>query len=363
MQIVSSWMEHHPEHEYYLFSRVGLKFDIRKLPDNWQVISDPFIIDNKSLWFALKLPGLIKKYGIEVFWSPNFILPFFKNKNTEYVVTIHDLALFRYRGIAPYRAEIQIRLFLKQNIRVSKKVLTISESTKRDIIELFGADPDKIAVTYAAGLSTDFAGGTEIEAVRTELISERPFFLFIGTIEPRKNLTTILQAYRIYRQDKDRDGSDPKKKSNDGLTPRLVLAGGRGWHCDDIYNAIASHPYSNDIIVPGFINDDEKRYLYEHAIAFLYPSLYEGFGIPVLEAYGYHLPVITARNSSLTEAGGDAAFYIETYDAEAMAYHMHKIENMNEEELTELYKRMDAQLSAFSWRKCADETLAVLTMN
>ena len=110
-QVVTSWMKNHPEHEYFLLSRLDTCFDGQDIPDNWHLLHDPFVIDNRKLWFIFKLPALIKKLGLDAYWGPNYSLPK-KVKGTEYYLSVHDLAIFRFKNIGHWKNSLQLRLLL-----------------------------------------------------------------------------------------------------------------------------------------------------------------------------------------------------------------------------------------------------------
>ena len=178
--------------------------------------------------------------------------------------------------------------------------------------------------------------------MKPEIDIEGRFILFISTIEPRKNIMTLIKAFEGYL-DKYHD---------------LVLAGGRGWKCDSIYRAAENSRYKDKIIMPGYISDEEKQYLLSNAELFAYPSLYEGFGIPVLEAFDKGLPVITTRVSSLPEVGGDAAFYIDDpHDHNALTEQLRHVLTLSEDEKAKLVERTKLQLKRFSWDKNAEEIM------
>ena len=343
-QICKQWMEKHPEHEYYLMARKPICFKEEDLPDNWHILNTPWIIDWGKFWFMFEMPKLIKEYELDVFWGPNYMLPK-KIKGVDYFVSVMDMAIFRFKHVGQFVNSLQIKSTLKSTTKKAKKIIAISESTKNDVVELMNVDPEKVVVTYIAGDSDNkIAAGT----IRTEIQSLDKYFLFIGTIEPRKNIVTIVEGFEKYCD-----------KTGDTETI-LVLAGGRGWNCEEIYNRVQNSNYENRIYMPGFVSDAEKDYLYKHAIAFVYPSLYEGFGMPILEAFRYNTPVITANNSSLPEVGGDAALYIDTFDSEALGMSLIKIATMENNEKAYMKEKMCARLKDFSWHKCAEETLLII---
>ena len=345
-------MEKHPEHEYFLLSRRDTCFQGQQLPENWHIVNTPWAIDKQKLWFLFELPKLIKELKLDVFWGPNYSLPQ-KVSDVCYCLSVHDLAIFKFKHVGQWKNAIKIKLFLRRDIGHAKKVFAISESTKRDLMSMFGVPSEKIHVTYLSGgderKQTKQKEG--MSDIRPEIRRLEALFLFVGTIEPRKNILTIIKGYEQYC----------KNCKEDEKPIPLVLAGARGWNCDEIYRAAEQSPFRDRILMPGYISDDEKEMLFQKAKAFLYPSLYEGFGIPVLEAFSRGVPVVTANNSSLPEVGGDAAFYMDTFDTEKLAAYLKELSALEEQSLKTLQERMKQQAAKFSWERCAEETLREIT--
>ena len=343
------WSQKYHEYEFYLFNRVGVTFEFA-LPDNWHLVSqstDPWIINKGKLWTIFEIPKCIKKYKLDVYWGTNYTLPP-KVKGTDYFVTIYDLALFKIRGIGERKNTLRLKLFTKSACRKSKSIIAISEATKKDVVDIMGIDKEKVEVSYCGGLPTNYQIlKYDINKVNSKLLFDEKFFLFISTIEPRKNITTLVKAYEQFRD-------------NNNINCKLVLAGKIGWKVDEIFSSIDDCKYKEDIILPGFITDNDKVYLLSKATAFIYPSLYEGFGIPILEAFAYSLPVITSNISSMPEVGGNAAFYInDPKNIDELSDVMREVFFLDEESLKSLSLKMKKQLSKFSWEKNADEIMKI----
>lgn len=347
--ILTKWMKKHPEHEYYLFSYAPICWTEDELPDNWHIVNEPWVIKKGSLWFLFKVPSLIKRLKLDAYWGPNYSMPF-KVRGVKYYVTIHDLGIYHFKHIGQRRNEIQIKIFLPSNIRKSEKVIAISDATKHDIMNVFGTESEKITTIYNGGLPKEH-NNDDNSQIREQIKEIDHYFLFIGTIEPRKNIPTIIKAYELYCEEAIRQSQEVYK---------LIIAGGKGWNCDAVLELIEHSKYRDNIVLPGYIDKEEKKFLLENASCFVYPSLCEGFGIPVLEAFQYNVPVITAYNSSLPEVGGDAAYYVDAYDVKGMANLMSDVLNMTEEEKEHNSVKMKTQLEKFSWEKCAEETLNVM---
>lgn len=356
--VLRSWCEKHPENEYYLFARKDLFLDV-PLGDNWHQVRSPFkadkVLSERSgliskgfslLYSFVFLPFLIRKNKIDVFWGTSYFLPA-KLCKTKYVVSIYDLAMFRFKHVALLKTRLHHKVRVPAAARRSDKILTISRASAEDIHELLKVRKNKIAISYLGGLNGHSDEKHPYTAdMKPELDIKGRSILFISTIEPRKNVLTLIRAFEKYLDtygDKDL---------------YLVLAGGRGWKCDNVYAAAEKSRHKDRIIMPGYISSEEKQYLLENASVFAYPSIYEGFGIPVLEAFDKELPVITTSVSSLPEVGGDAAFYIDDpYDTNALCGQLRRVLTLSDSELSETKRKMKQQLARFSWDKNAEEIM------
>jgi glycosyltransferase involved in cell wall biosynthesis len=260
-------------------------------------------------WEQLVLPGELKRRKIEVFHSPVNVLP--AQVPCASVVTVHDLAFIRYpQYFRPARRTYQ-RIFTRQSVRRATRVIAVSEATKRDLIESFHLAPDRIVVVYPV-VDDDFQPCQDAEALAAfrarQGLPER-YILFLGTIEPRKNIVGLLEAYARLRQLDER-------------APQLVIAGAPGWYYSAIYAQVQALNLQTYVTFAGFVSRTEQPLWYAAADLFVYPSAYEGFGIPVAEALACGTPTITSSVSSLPEAGGPVAVQVNPGDWQALAYAM-----------------------------------------
>ena len=219
---------------------------------------------------------------------------------TPSVVTVYDLSFIIYPEYFRPFQRLYLRLGTHTAIQRARRILTISESTKRDIVRLSQCDPAKIDVALP-GVGSEFfqtLNATELEKFRRERGLPEHFILFLGTREPRKNIPSLLRAFALAKQ---------KIK----LPHSLVLAGGRGWMDEPITRVIVENNLESDVLFPGFVAEAELPYWFQAAECFVYPSQYEGFGMPPLEALASGTPVITSNVSSLPEAVGDAALLVD----------------------------------------------------
>ncbi len=334
------------ENQYYLFTNADLLCDLNVGP-NFRIIKKE--ISPHIVWLQVTVPRLLKKYKIDVFWQPDHILPP-KIKKVDYYVTIHDLSGYRLHNVALKRVEIVFKLFMKRSCNDARKIITISEYTKKDIIETLNVDPEKINVIYNGESpykkESPFSD-QQINACMGKYEITAPYFLFVGTINPRKNVLTIVKAFHEFRRK---------------ARVQLVIAGDRGWNSKDVTDAIDTSEFKDDIIVTGYVSEDEKEILYRCANCFVFPSVLEGFGLPVLEAMSVGIPVITSGVSSLPEVGGEAAMYLhDYYDASELAGLMERVFFMDKQRRDELAEAGYSQAKKFSRQECAEKTLELIT--
>jgi len=268
---------------------------------------------SRIAWEQFTLPALIRQRHIDVLHSPANVLPELLPRNCAGVVTLHDLAFLRFPNVLTRTRRLYHRTFTIRSLQRATMIISVSESTKRDAVELVGIPGERLQTVYAA-IDDRFSseiGEKEIAAFRQKYGLTEEFLLYLGTLEPRKNITALIEAYAYLRNMYAR-----KEK--------LVLAGGKGWLYDTIYEKIEKLGLETEVIFPGFVADNEQKLWYHTASAFAYPSLYEGFGLPVVEALACGTPVVTSNVSSLPEAGIEVALSIDPHDVEAMAQALYK---------------------------------------
>lgn len=279
---------------------------------------------------------------LDLFFSPHFNFTSLNN-TTKHVLTIHDLSFMRYPEFFNYRKNFWHSLInLKKLTKDTKRIVAVSENTKRDIVELLNVSENKVEVIYS-GINLNIKA--VIKEKKERFIKKhslkKNFILYIGNIEPRKNITGLIYAYNLLRD-----------KNVKLVDTQLVLAGAMGWKNRAIYQARENSPYHEDIKFIGYVNQEEKEYLYEEAIYLCYPSFYEGFGFPPLEAMAKSLAVITSNVSSLPEVVGSSALLINPYDINDLATAMELLyfDNTLREDLI---KKGKEQIKLFNWQKTA----------
>ena len=300
------------------------------------------------LWHRARLP--IPRVDwftgpLDIFHSPNFVLPPVGHART--VLTIHDLSFLR----VPHCAQPSLRAYLSRvvpgAVARADRVLADSFNTKEDVIDLLGVPAGKVEVV-PAGVEPRFCplgDDPSLEIVRRKYaLGDGPFVLSVGTLEPRKNFSGLLEGYAIMKQKHD-------------LPHRLVIAGGRGWLYEGIFETARRLKLEEDVIFAGFIDDADLPALYNMADLFAFPTLYEGFGLPVLEAMACGTPVVTANNSCMPELVGDAALMLDADDTESLAYAMSMV--LHDETLRDsLVDRGLVRAELFGWPSAAEKLLA-----
>ncbi|MFA5014103.1 MAG: glycosyltransferase family 1 protein, partial [Actinomycetota bacterium] len=254
-----------------------------------------------KLWDKIRFPLLeLRGFKADIFHCPDYLIPPTMNKNI--ILTVHDLAFIRFPEfnfdwfIKKYTGEI------KRYARISKKIIADSDSTRNDIVNFLGIDPARVEVVYLAA-DDIFRKLTEKEKsmdVLKKYQIDNKYILSVGTIEPRKNFAALIRFFNNI------------KKSKTGSGYKLVIVGRTGWKSEATYQERENSPYSDDILFTGRITDKDLVQLYNWAELFVYPSLFEGFGLPPLEAMSCGLPVIAYSTSSLKEIIGDAGKLVET---------------------------------------------------
>jgi len=269
-------------------------------------------------------------------------------------VTVHDLSFLRYPNAFRPLNRLYLNLITKASTRRAACVIAVSESTRQDVITLCGVPGEKVVV-IPNGVTEDFSPANPVEVAefrRRKGLPER-FILFLGTLEPRKNLVRLIDAYALWRQT-----AYPTGRGSSSSVPALVIAGGKGWFYDQIFARVTKLGLTNDVLFPGFVPGEELPWFYRAAELFVYPSLFEGFGLPVLEALASGTPTITSAASSLPEVAGDAALLVNPEDTQSLADAMGQVLS-NPALAAQLRADGPRQAKQFSWTRTAIATTAV----
>lgn len=293
------------------------------------------------LWTHIVFPWQVHRSGVDVLHMPANVIPLSLSYPT--VVTILDTTVLQTPRNFTFWHRNYSRMFVPLSARRASLILTISEHSKRDIVKQFAIPHDKVVVTHLAA-SERFRPVSKREmSVTKQLYDLDTYILTVGTLEPRKNIIRLLYAFKEVREQ--------------GFAGKLVHVGPKGWLFGDILAEVERLGLRESVRFLGRVPLDDLVRLYNAALMFVYPSLYEGFGLPPLEAMACGCPVVTSNTSSLPEVVGPAAITIDPYDVSQIADAMLRV--IEDQALaTSMCERGLERARLFSWRRCAHETVA-----
>lgn len=306
--------------------------DMPRESSNWKYK----VIGPRKFWTQFRLPFELY-FGNErpdVFFSPSHYGPRFAPMSS--AISIMDLSYIHYPSLFNKKDLYQLVNWTKYSVKRANRIFTISLASKDDIIKTYKVAADKVVVTYPGVKKTPLMSKDKLNF---------DYILFVGTLQPRKNIVRLVEAFSK-------------------LTPKypnlkLLIVGKKGWLYDDILKAPQKYNVESDVKFLDFVEDSKMQGLYKNALCFVLPSLYEGFGLPVLEAMKYGCPVVLSNISSLPEAGGNAALYFNPEDSSDIAKTIDKV--ISDKNLREgMIKKGHTQVKKFSWEKTARQTLSVL---
>lgn len=332
-----------PEGDYTVFlnSRCALSLSYRQKRSSLPTYR-PWV---RILWEQFLLPREVSKEGIALLHSPVNVQPFLLP--CKGVVTVTDLSFMVFPESFRPSQRLYQRFFTRMSVQRASHLIAISSSTARDLSKFFAVPATKISVIFP-GVDIAYHPIRDASALsdfrRRRNLPEK-LILFVGTLEPRKNLLTLLKAYA-------------KFKHQTKAEHKLVLAGSPGWLYQPIFAVVEELGLRDDVLFPGFIPEDELPLWYNVADVFVYPSLYEGFGLPPLEAMACGTPVIVSNTSSLPEVVGDAALLVDPYSPDAWAAALSKVCD-NGHLRDDLATRGPERARTFSWARMARETVQV----
>ena len=319
------------------FARQFPNFEIRLLPGPTPLIRVPLAL-------AFELRRLPPQSQVNVLHVQYTAPPFCP---APVVATIHDLAFEHMPETFTWRGSMQLKLTVRRTARRAARIATVSEYSRQDLLRTYHLAPEKVTVTYN-GIESHFTpqptSPGEAEDVRQRFGINREFLLAVGSLQPRKNLIRLIRAYAKLRGE------------NSGFAPQLVIVGRKLWLTSEIFAEVRRQRWAEDVILTGYVTDEDLPKLYRAATAFVYPSLFEGFGLPPVEAMACGTPVITSNNSSLPEVVGNAAVLIDACDERALSEALLQI--VGDQPLrARLREQGIEQAKKYTWRDAAEKTL------
>ena len=283
------------------------------------------------------IPRLAKKHKLDVVIEPAHFGPFNLPKSIKRVTFIHDLTPLINRSWHPFLSFLGHKLFLRRILKQADLILTNSEYTKKDSVEILSINPSKIQSIHL-GISNIFSS-TENQKILIEYGICKEYLLYQGTLEPRKNIIKLIEGYEKYRDE------------NPSCNEQLILSGKEGWKARDIIKKKYDSKYADDIILLGYVKREHMPIIYSGAKVFIYPSYYEGFGLPLLEAMACGVPVITSNISSLPEVGGCHASYFDPNNINDIAASIEKGKSKTEDAI----KEQVVYAQSFTWKRTAEK--------
>lgn len=360
--------------------------NIKGWPENFQFK----VINWPRLWTQGGLAKQTFRDKLDVLFVPAHTLPVIRKPGLKTVVTVHDLGSEYLPSMHQVKQRVYLDFMQKFQLRTATRIVAVSNATKKDLIKKIGLDSKKVSVTYEGydkALYKRVSSDALVNSLRQYGLQDEKYFLFVGTIQPRKNLGRLIKAFSNFiargpassasrrasslanRSLRLRAGTPsslsplaaetiPVALVGSSVAPLLVLAGSKGWLSDEIFNLPKKLGIEDKVKFLGYVPDKNLSALYSGAEALLFPSLFEGFGLPILEAQASGCPVLTSNISSMPEVAGEGAIFVDPYFVGDIVKGMIRINNQDTR--NKLIKAGYENIKRFSWEKCAIQTLEVL---
>lgn len=339
--------QNHPEHTFYLlFDRPYSSEFV--FADNIK----PVVLRPQSrhpllwyIWFECSVAQFLKKNSIDLFFSPDGYLSL--STSVPQVVAIHDINFYHNPNRLPWLASLYMNHYTPKYIKKAQRVITVSNFSKIDICRSYRVDESKVEVVYN-GVGSNFAPLTshEAEVMRATISDGQPYFVFVGAFNPRKNINGLINAYTTFR-------------FTTNHKTKLVIVGEKMFKAKEINQAYKKSPFKEDIILLGRMNRQRLGMVVGAALAMVYPSFFEGFGVPLIEAMSCDIPIAASNTSSIPEVAGDAAIYFDPASTDEIAKAMQQLVE-NPDLRQQLVERGRVQRNKFSWDTSAENLYRIL---
>ncbi|MDD5043406.1 MAG: glycosyltransferase family 1 protein [Patescibacteria group bacterium] len=332
--------------QFILYSKEALCDGLENLPPNWR--SKILTSSLRRFWTQWRLSWEMIKDKPDILFVPAHTIPLIHPKRT--VTTLHDIGFERFPEIYNFQELAYHRFSARFAIKHAKRVITVSNFSKQEMIDIYGADPEKISVVYN-GYNSDLykkLPKEEASSILEKYNISQPYFLFLGRLEEKKNVAGLIRAFNLLMRD-ERFGDY-----------KLVLVGRSGYFgYQKIKDEIFHSPVKDKILELGWVEEQDLPAFYNGATAFIFPSFYEGFGIPITEAMACGTPVVCSNRAALPEIAGGAGILIEPENFEEFGRKMGEVVNDENLRRTLIEKGLE-RAKLFSWKKCAEETMKIL---
>ncbi len=339
-QVIRNLMNRLEGHQVILYIKLSQKSKVKsqRFPDSWKIK----VIKWPYLWTQAGLSLEMLFHPVDILFVTAHTVPLIHPKNT--IVTIHGLEYEFFPDGYSLLERFYMRLVIKNSCKWAKKIIAVSENTKNDLIKLYKVPEKKISVIYE-GTSEKL----QITNSKNQITNLKPYLLFIGRLEERKNIKGIIEAFEIL-------------KKNYKIPHKLILAGKPGYGYGSAKLKVQSSKFKNEIIIKGFVSEEEKQELLKNADVFLFPSFYEGFGLPILESQIAGTPVIASDASSMSEVAGSSAILVDPNSPKNIADAAYKL--ISDENLkNDIINKGFENVKRFSWEKCAEEIVKIIKNN
>lgn len=344
------------ENKYQLFTDIRDLETLAKIKrdlglenkNNFEIVS--LETKNKFSWNFWTLPKYLRANPVDLYLT-QYITPFFVSKKIKILTIVHDVSFCEYPQMIEFSDLFFLRMLIPLSLKRADKIIAVSQFTRDEIIKHYKVAPGKIKYIYNA-VANNFLSKTfpqsELDKIREKYKLPKRFILYLGTLQPRKNIPVLIEAYSKIKQQLP------------GV--KLVLAGGKGHNYDHAIDIkIQSYTLTeDDVMFPGFIAEEDKKAVMLLAECFCFPSLYEGFGIPILEAFSANLPTIASHIPPHKEVAGDAALFFAPRNSDELSENIVKIIS-NKELRKALQGKEKDRLKLFSWEKTAKKMLSIFT--
>ena len=333
--------------------RFRLYFNQPPAPGLFPGTAEMRVMPFPRLWTHARLSREMRAAPPDLLFVPSHVLPLIHPERC--VVTVHDLGFHYYPEAHTLFQNLYLRWSTRYNARTATRVVADSIATRNDLVRYYRIPDERVEVVYPGRDETlgPVRDPGTLQAVRARYGLSEPYLLYVGTLHPRKNLVRLVQAFAALTNAMAAGPAGLKAE------PQLVLAGQKGWLYEEIFDQVRKLDLVDRVVFTGYMPDADLPALLSGAAAFVFPSLYEGFGLPVLEAMACGTPVICSDVSSLPEVAGEAAVQVDPLDVEALAEAMHRVISDAELRAT-LVERGCEQVQRFSWQRCASQVLQVL---
>jgi len=344
LNLVTHLLEIDNQNQYFLIrNRAGNDFTLENAREI--IVSRRGLNRFKEIRKGVVMPLTLRGYDLDIVHETYHFGPFLFPSPYKKILTVHDISpILRKEAHTAYSA-LRHRMLLRTILERAHRIIADSRQTMHDLASCFGVRKEKMQVIYLAAseMYKVISDESKLDETMSKYGLRRPFALYVGALEPRKNLPALIAAF---------------SKIASSIPHQLVIVGKRGWGYEEIFQAVKRENLDHRIHFPGFMPDEDLPSIYNSADFFVFPSFYEGFGLPVLEAMHCGCPVITSNTSSLSEIAADAALLVDPYDTDMLADAMRELAG-NKALMNDLADKGIERAKMFSWEKCARETLSV----